>query len=116
MGDTKFEGFELPDRNFTMVPNPVFEKFLRELKPAAFKVLLAILHACIYVNRDENLQPERMAPLSQKDLMDQTALSRNTLRSALDECIASGTVIILEPHDSNERLATLYGLKFKDRE
>ena len=102
----KFEGFGWPD--FTMTPNAAYRELLRELSPPAFKVLSAIIYSVMYANREEGF-----APLSQNELVDRTGLHINTVRRAVRECIDNGAVIVLEPHNAKESLATLYSLRFK---
>jgi len=102
----KFEGFDWPD--FTMTPNAVYRQLLRELSPPAFKVLSAIIYSVMYANREEGF-----APLSQNEIVDRTGLHVNTVRRALRECIDSGAVIVIEPYNAKDSLATLYSLRFK---
>ena len=112
MTDGTFEGFGWPD--FTMVPNGVFRRFLPTMTGGALKLLLVIVHACMYTNRDEDGRPERFASLSQQELMERSGMSRNTVRKALQECMDSGAVIELEPHNVVEQLAAQYSLRFRD--
>jgi len=107
MTATKFGGFDWP--RYTQIPNPVFDRFMLELSPSGFMVLMAITHQVMFHNRETG-----EAPVSQTELQRQTGLSERTVTKAVRECLESGAVIMVEPPEAKPPLAAMYTLRFKE--
>lgn len=104
-----FGGLEWP--RFTQIPNPLFDRFMKDLSPTAFKVLMCIAHHVMYHNRETG-----DAALSRKQIQEQTDLSYNTVKNGIDDCIEAGVVEMVESWSKKPALSGMYTLRFKPGE
>ncbi len=77
----------IPRLNHTQLPNEFIDRYMHQVSPAATKVFLAICRKTIgwHKTTDE---------ISTSQLIEMTGLSRNTVKSAVEELIKIGLIII----------------------
>lgn len=113
-----FEGFRDRNdliKNYTSIPNELFDQVMRDLSNSELKILLALFRktygwvkgvnekgVAVYKSEDE---------VSQSQFMELTGIkSRKTIRDNLESLVAKGYIVKIQNHDSKVGKGAVYGI------
>ncbi len=96
-GDTKFAGFEHPTANFIYCPNQFFDVCLSESSRNVVRIVAYLLDRTLGW-LDSNGNPiQQVVSLSYSELITKAGVSRSCIRAAIDEAVAGGYIVCLQP-------------------
>lgn len=80
---------EIEPPNYTQIPNVIFDYWMPRLKPATFTVLLCLCRKIFGWHKNSDT-------ISRNQLINATGMSKNTVKTALDDLIEIGLVIKIQ--------------------
>jgi hypothetical protein len=119
-GNTRFSGFARPTSNTTFTPNQFFDVCLPHYSRGVVRLVAFLIRRTLgWCDRDGNPQEEQVQ-VSYHEFAQRAGISRDMIRSSIDEAIAGGFIECVRPgkpsRPGEPSVSALYQLRWDARD